>query len=238
MKSACRLLVVACVIFGVNASAGATQGRAAAKIPETPHLQFVREVVRELAAIEEIRDKGEKELKAEPDHIFANMIHSGTLFKLELGSQVEILNGMHIGNSPEEANSILARCDENKMEAWEEMVGIGGEFMNGPRAGVDYQKLGARVPELRAGLEYLDQTIFQSMPLVFATLINLDKANSQGHADHLIITKVERRDLIDYIDRSFGEKINEKKPNYTVASAAMIRSYLNKDLKSSDDPWN
>src|SRR5260221_13665765 len=64
--------------------------------PETPHLVFVTEYVRELAALENIREAGEQELKEDPDHMFSNMIHSSTLFQLELGSQIKMLRGMRL----------------------------------------------------------------------------------------------------------------------------------------------
>jgi hypothetical protein len=40
--------------------------------PKTPHLEFVTEYVRELAAIEGIRESGETELKADPQSVFMN----------------------------------------------------------------------------------------------------------------------------------------------------------------------
>jgi hypothetical protein len=75
----------------------------------------------------------------------------------------------------------------------------------------------------------------QSSPLVFGTLIDM-KANSKNQADHLIITKAERQGLIDNINTEFGPAIDEKDRDYTVSGAAVIKAYLLKDYKSSDDP--
>ena len=99
-------------------------------------------------------------------------------------------------------------------------------------------ELGAEMPELRARLDYIDQGVFQMSPLVFAMLVNDTRANSQNQADHLIITSAERKDLIDYIDASFGAKTDQKDQDYMVSAATVLKGYLNKDYKSADDPWD
>jgi hypothetical protein len=207
-------------------------------IPETSHLAFVQEVVRELAAVEEIRSRGEQELKDDPNSTFANMIHSGTLFKLELGSQVRTLERMRLDHPYDTIIPNLIGFYRAKIQVWQEMSEIGGQFIGGPKPGVDYQKLEAKVPELRARLDYIDQSIFESGPLVFSTLINLKRTNSKGQADHLLVTNDERKDLIDTINTDFGTKVDDKNQNYIVSTAAIIKSYLLKDFKSSDEPWD
>lgn len=204
--------------------------------PETSHLAFVREFIRELSAIEEIRSNGEQDLKKDPNGTFPNMIHSATLFKLELGSQIRMLNGMNLSEPFDTLIASLTGFYEEKIKLWDRMKEIGGNFIGGPKEGVDYQKLAAEVPELRAKLEYIDQSIFQATPMVFATLIDM-KEDSKHHASHLIITRAERAGLIDYIDTAFGKKLDEKSPNYTVGSAEVLRGYLKKDFKCSDEPW-
>lgn len=208
------------------------------KVDETPHLEFVKEITRELAAVEEIRVKAEKELKDDPKNPFSGMIHSGTLFKLELGADINQLQQMHLSDPYDTVIPIFIEAYESKIVVWDRLVKISQEFMAGPQAAVDYGKMGAEVPELRAKLDYVDQTIFQSMPLVASTLINLKRTNSQGHCDHLIITRAERKDLIDDIDTSFGEKIDAKDQNYTVSAASVLKGFLKKDFKSADDPWD
>jgi hypothetical protein len=208
------------------------------KIPETPHLAFVQEIVRELAAVEEIRNKGEQELKDDPSSTFANMIHSGTLFKLELGSQVGMLEHMRLDDPYDTIIPNLIGFYKGKIQVWQEMSDIGGQFIGGPKPGVDYQKLVAKVPELRARLDYIDESIFESGPLIFSTLIDLKKTNSKGKTDHLLITKDERKDLIDTINTDFGTKVDDKNQNYMVSTAAIIKSYLLKDFKSADEPWD
>jgi hypothetical protein len=234
-----RTVPLAVVVIAVLAIGPAfARQKTPTKIPETPHLAFVQEIVRELAAIEDIRSKGQQELKDDPNSAPSNMIHSGTLFKLELGSEIRTLEGMRLDDPFNTIIPNLIGFYKQKIQAWQEMADIGAAFMGGPKPGVDYDKLPAKMPELRARLEFIDQTILQSSPLIFSTLINLKKTNSKGSSDHLIITKDERKDLIDTINTEFGTGIDDKGQNYTVAAAAMIKTYLLKDYKSADEPWD
>ena len=103
-----------------------------------------------------------------------------------------------------------------------------------PKAGVDYTKMVARMPEINASLEYIDQSIFQTMPLVFALLID-EKPDSKGHMSHLNITKAQRQKLIDNINGLFGDSLDKKNKNWTVSSAALLKAYLLKDYKCIDE---
>jgi hypothetical protein len=64
------------------------------------------------------------------------------------------------------------------------------------------------------------------------------KPDSKNHASHLIITKDERAKLISYVADSFGSKLDQKDQNFTVSAASVLRGYLLKDFKCSDDPWD
>jgi hypothetical protein len=88
-----RFLASVCLAVALVIGAPSTF---AVKKPETSHLVFVTEYIRELAALENIRDSGEQELKQNPSSTFSNMVHSGTLFQLELGAQIRMLKGMNL----------------------------------------------------------------------------------------------------------------------------------------------
>jgi hypothetical protein len=204
--------------------------------PETSHLVFVTEYIRELAAIENIRESGELELKADPNSTFSNMIHSSTLFQLELGSQIRMLRGMRLKAPHDQLIPNITGLYEDKIGLWKRMAEIGSAFIGGPKPGVDYGKLGAEMPELRGKLDFVDHSLFQTSPLVFATLIDM-KENSKGHASHLIITREERSELVKTIDTDFGKKMDAKVQNWTVSAASVLKAYLQKDFKGSDEPW-
>jgi hypothetical protein len=209
--------------------------------PETPHLEFVSEYIRELAAVEEIHAKGEEENnqdKKDDQLPFSGAVHTSTLFELELGSQVKMLKGMRLNTPFDTVIPSITTVYEEKIVLWRRMREIASAFIGGPKDGVDYGKLAAEMPQIRAKLEYLDQTLFQDVtPLVFATLIDM-KADSKGHANHLIIAKEERAGLISKLNDSFGAKLDQKNQNYTVSAASVLRDYLNKDFKCSDEPWD
>lgn len=126
---------------------------------------------------------------------------------------------------------------ERKIILWRRIGVISSAFIGGPRDGVDYSKLAAEMPKLRGELDFIDQSLFQATPGIFATLIDL-KADSKGHTNHLIITKEEKAGLISKLDESFGTKLDQKDQNYTVSAASVLKAYLNKDFKCSDEPWD
>lgn len=73
----------------------------AAEKPETPHLAFVSEYIRELGAIEDVRASGEKELAQAKDdnERLSDAVHASTLIQLELQSQIGMLKAMKL-NAP------------------------------------------------------------------------------------------------------------------------------------------
>jgi len=206
---------------------------------ETPHLEFVSEYSRELAATERIRATGEEENKQDTKEgklPFSGMLHASTMFELELGSQIKMLRGMRLNPPFDDLIPNITKAYERKIKIWQRMGEIGSEFIGGPKENVDYSKLAAEMPKLRGELDFIDQALFEATPGVFATLIGM-KEDSKGHASHLIITKEEKARLVAQLNSSFGEKLDQKNPNYTVGSARVLRDYLNKDFKCSDEPW-
>ena len=223
------------------AQTNAKPARATARpvMPETPHLEFVTEYIRELAAVERIRAAGEEENKQDTKDgklPFAGVIHTSTMFGLELGSQVKMLRGMRLNPPFDDLIPSITKFYERKIELWRRMGEISSEFIGGPKEGVDYSKLVAEMPKIRGELEFIDQALFEATPGVFATLIDM-KEDSKGHASHLIITKEQKAVLIAKLKDSFGAKLDQKNQNYTVSAASVLRDYLNKDFKCSDEPW-
>jgi hypothetical protein len=206
--------------------------------PETPHLEFVTEYVRELASIQEIRESSERDLKQDPGATFSNCIHTSTLMQLELESQIGQLKRMHLDGSFNELIPNITGLYKDKIELWQQMIDICSAFVGGPKPNLDYAKLGADMPKIRAKLDFIDKALFEASPLVFSTLIDMKKSDSKGHESHLLITKAEREGLIKQIDTDFGSKLDEKDANYGVSSAAILKAGLQKDFKCSDDPWD
>lgn len=209
-----------------------------AQKPETPHLAFVTEYIRELSAIENIRASAEREVEQETsEERLMSAIHSSALFKSELRSQVGTLKDMRL-NGPDFDQIIptLIRLYEIKFGYYQRIIDISSAFLAGPKRGVDYGKMLAEVPQIRAALEDIDRGLFDTWsPLIFMTLTDL-KPDSQNRTSHLIITQAERTNLLDELDGRFGAKLDRKDQNYVVSAAKVLRDFL-KDHKCSDDPW-
>jgi len=108
--------------------------------------------------------------------------------------------------------------------------------MSGPKPGVDYGALAARAPKLTATIEYLDHSLFEATPLIFATLID-DRPDRDGHVSRLTITRAQRDDLVRKLQLSFGRKMELADQNYIVSAATVLRNYLSKKgYRCSDEP--
>jgi len=205
--------------------------------PETPHLAFVTEYVRELGAIEIIRAAGEQEqAEGKQAEVFSNAIHTSTLFQLELGSQIRVLKDMILRPPFDDLTKNLVGFYAKKMELYQRMIDISTAFIGSPKPGVDYDKMAAEMPKIRASLEFVERALFEATPLIFATLID-QRADSKNHASHLIITKAERTKLLDDIAARFGSKLDQKGQNFTVSAASVLQGYLQKNFRCSDEPW-
>jgi hypothetical protein len=194
---------LSCIVFVLVLVAGASPTFGAEE-PETPHLAFVTEYVRELSAIETIRASAEQALKqGAKDEVFSNAVYTSTRMQLELRAQINMLKGMRLNPPFEKLITNLTVFYAHKIELYQRLSEIGSAFIGGPTPGVDYGKLAAEVPQVRAALDDIDHSLFEAAPLIFATLID-QKADSKNHVSHLIITKAERAKLLSDITTDFG----------------------------------
>lgn len=202
---------------------------------ENQRLAFVTEYIRELGTIEEVRASGQKELAGEPNPIAA-AIRGSTRMILELRSHVAILKNFNLGdtNSSQELVGNIIQIDDAKIGQWQRMGEIAKALMAGPDPGIDYGKLSGEMPEINAQLEFLDKTLFDATPLVFAVLIS-PTPDKDGHMSRLIITKNERAGLIDSLNTFFGDKLHEENQNYIVSSAQLLVAYFNKGYRCTDE---
>jgi len=213
---------------------------AAIKIHETPHYDVVVEYIRSLGAIHNIQKTADIEFQEDnqsDNPAIAKImsgIRSSTRIKLELNTSIAALQRINLKKPFETLLPTTIELYKQKINLHNEMVKISKTFIDGPKPGVDYSKMTARMPEITASVEYIDETIFQMIPLVFALLID-EKPDSEGHMSHLNIAKAQRQKLIDNINGWFGESLDKEKKNWTVSSAALLKSYLLKDYKCTDE---
>ncbi len=202
---------------------------------ETPHAVFVAEYVRELGVNEHMRELGEKDVTEPGADKNAAAIRAGTRIVLELSSQVSMLKGMTLNSPFDTLPGAIAAFYEQKIKVQNRFMEIATAFESGPKPGVDYGALAAEAPKLTAMAEYIDRSLFQMTPLIFATLI-ADKPDNQGHMSRLRITRAERDGLVRSLQIDFDGKMDQTDQNYTVSAATVLRDYLiKKGYKCSDD---
>jgi hypothetical protein len=209
-----------------------------AKLKDTPSYDIVAEYIRSLSAVHYIQQSATKELQEDRDDqvkMMMNSIRNFTRLKLELNASIGMLKGMTLKRQQfDQLIPMTISFYKEKIKLYDEAIKIAKEFVvTTPNPDVDYTKMATRMPEITANIEYIDESIFQSMVLVFGLLID-EKPDSTGHMSHLNITQEQRQTLIDRINNAFGESLEKENKNFTVASAALLKAYLQKDYISLD----
>jgi hypothetical protein len=204
-------------------------------IEDTPHLEIVSEWIRELTAFHEIYTKAVSEGKEGGDKILDGIRH-GTRMKLELQTSVHQLKKMKLINKPFDGLlPMVIIAYQQKIELHTEANGILKKFI-APKNDIDYVKLVARMPEITATLEAIDKSLLNCAVLFFALLVD-EKTNSKGQSDHLVITKAERKILLDRLELYFGDSLTSGGQNYNISTASVFRNHLLGAWKSADEPW-
>jgi hypothetical protein len=203
---------------------------------DTSRFVFVTEYVRGLSALENVRVKAEEELKADAtaNDKLSTSIYASTRFQLELKNQIYMLRDMHLSAPFEELIPNIVHFDQMKIDLHQQMIDIGSTMLARPKLNVDYGKMVADMPKIRAFLDDIDHALFESTPMIFATLIN-ETPDSNNHISRLIIKRAEREKLLQGITNYFGEKVEQKNQNYIVSSASVLKAYLLKGYTCSDE---
>jgi hypothetical protein len=207
--------------------------------PETPHLDFVKEYVRELIEDENLKTSAEKELSETKSPLaqFSTGIYFSTSVQLELGSQINVLKTMRLDPPYEDLITGLIELYQDEIDLHQSLIDIETKFLEGPKPGVDYSALGAKMPQFRAGLESAQKAVFEATGLIFITLID-PKADSKGHTSHLLITRAEKSDLQDQLEIILKGQSDKGDHDYYISSAMVLREVLlKKGYKCADEPW-
>src|SRR6266487_1335454 len=202
---------------------------------EAPNLAFVSEYIRELAVNERMRALGQRDLTdVGGNDQFAALIRSSTRIRMELGAQIHTLSGIHLKPPFEDLTAKITKFYNMKIEFHQRLIAISTSLLSRPQPGVDYGGLAAEVSKITASLEYIDRSLLEATPLIFATLID-QEPDKNGKVSHLIITKAERQRLLVALSLHFGQKMDLENQSYIVSSASVLKSYLLK-YKCSDEP--
>ena len=234
-----RALAIA--LFLVSTAAGQTKPvhHARKPKPDTPHLSVVEEYVRELGEDENLKTNGEKELGEAKtvNERFSSGIYYSKSTQLELRSQIRMLQSMHLNYPFDTLIPSLIGFYQQQIDLHQNLIDISGKFLAGPKDGVDYQALAAKVPEIRAELDNSRKSVFQAAALMFVILID-QRADSQGHVSHLVITKAEKSWLQEQLDTMLKNEPDTGDHDYYISAAMVLRDGLQKGHKCADEPWD
>jgi hypothetical protein len=219
-------------IVGVTVFCGSLACRAA----DTVNLQFVTEYIRELGELERLRSVAFEELNADANtsNKMASCVRSSTRFDLELRSQIGMLGKAQLAPPFEKLPSSISDFNQRRIELYNRMGDGCTAMLAGPKPNIDYGAISAELPKITAEIEYVDHSLFQATPLIFATLID-PVPDANNHMSKLIITKSQRKKLIGDLNSYFGKKMDTDQQNWVVSSATVLKGYLLKDYTASDE---
>lgn len=235
-KKLLAMLLLACAVAAQDKS---PRHVGKASKPETSHLAFVKEYIRELTADEDINVTAAKELSEAktPDEQFSTGIYVSRSRQIELRSQIGMLKSMRLDPPYETLIPGLTAFYRQEIELNQSLIDLSSKFLAEPKPGVDYQALAAKLPQLRAELEATQKAVFEATPLIFMVLIDM-KADSQGHASHLIITKQEKSDLQGNLEILLKDQPEHGDHDYYISAAMVLRDAFLKGYKCADEPWD
>jgi hypothetical protein len=241
MRHACLLVAaLVCAVVPANVAGQDEVQHDAGKAakPETSHLSFVQEYIREMTTDEDLKVSLQKELDEAktPNEKISTGVYASKSIELELQSQIAMLKSMRLDPPFETLIPNLVGFYQHEIELHQSLLEIGKKFLMGPKPGADYQALGAKMPELRAELEATQKGVFEVTPVVFMTLLDM-KPDSQNHVSHLIITKQERADLQSDLDIILKGQPEHGDHDYYISSAMVLRDAFLKGYKCADEPW-
>jgi hypothetical protein len=242
-----RLLVAAlmCAIVPTSVAGGQDTGQSHAgktakpAKPETSHLVFVKEYIREITTDEELMTSVQKELSEDKttDQQLSTDIYASKSIQLELRSQIAMLKSMRLDPPYETLIPDLVSFYQHQIELQQSLLEISSKFLAGPKPGVEYSALAAKMPQVRAELEATQKGVFEATPLVFMTLLDM-KPDSQDHVSHLIITKQEKSDLQSDLNIVLKDQPDDKGDHdYYISAAMVLRAAFLKGYKCADEPW-
>lgn len=211
------------------------------KAQDTPPFAVASEYIRELGemwAAQQKVDLEQVEDRASSDPANRGemtLIRHAARVNMILRTNISMLKTMRLTRKPFDTTlGMFIALYGHKAILMEEMSKNVGAFLGGPKVGVDYGKILVRAPQITAEMEDVDKSLFQGTLLMFGALIDM-KADSLNRANHLLITKAERDELVKQIAGAFGQNLETDK-RYVVASAWLMKTKL-LEFKCSDEPW-
>jgi hypothetical protein len=115
-------------------------------VEKVARVAFANEFIRELSSAQQIREMWEKDHAADASASaqMATAIRTSTRAKLELQTNIGMLENMHLDSSMDFVRLNLEEIYKTKIAIHNEQIGIASAFIGGPKDNVDYDALSAR----------------------------------------------------------------------------------------------
>jgi hypothetical protein len=202
-------------------------------------IALVQEFVREMEVLYRLQETAKKEFAedgSETGKRLMTAIRVGTRTVFEMNDSINRLNIIKVDGRWAEFRDMLAQLHQRRIVTVQEMNHGAKMLLAGPEPGVNYGKLTARAPELTAQVEEIDKTIFNMAQAMFFALVDDARVGADGNLHHLILTKKDRTNMVQLIDKAFGPTLEDNNATYIVSSAWVIKYGLTQPhYKAADE---
>jgi hypothetical protein len=210
---------------------------------KNPRIQLASEFVRELEVLYRLQETAKKEFAEDgsSEGKIMTSIRVGTRTVFEMNESIQRLSGIAVDGQWAEFRNRLKQFHADRIAVVQEMNQISKAMLSGlsggPKPGVDYGAMTARAPELAAEIEQVDKLMFKMAQAMFFALVDEQRVGPDGKLYHLLLTKKERADMIQLIDKIWGQNFEDKNATNIVSAAWAIKFGLTRPMyKSADEP--
>jgi hypothetical protein len=219
------------LVFTLLATAVRAAEPVAAK--DTPHIDFVREYIRELGELERLRARVAEVLQAPGADHMTEMIGYSTRVQIAMRSYIGLLNNMRLEPPHDVLVTNIVALHNSRFRVHGRIAEISAAMLAEAKNGVDASAMADEAPRLRAVLDEIDGLFPAMSVLAFTTLI-LPTPDASGETSRLRITAAERETLLESLKVEFGDALDAKSRNALTSAAAVLRGYLRKDFTPAD----
>ncbi len=201
-----------------------------------PQLVFVKEFIREMRELEDLRVQGEKDLSraTNTNEQLLSFVYWAASVQMASRTSVYMLKEVKLSGVNHDTPALLAQAHEARIGILEHTKDLDKQILRGPQPGVDYTKIMTDMTESRAALEQLNSSLVNPMSaLVFATLIDAEHPDSQNHVSYLVISRKEKRELVQSLAFTTGPAATNSA--FQSAGGVVYDYLVKKGFKCADD---
>lgn len=229
-----RLVFVSALVLSAIDPASAATARAPV---ETTPFELTQNFLRQIGTFERDRLKASKDQTADPND-FASCVRNMTTFQIHLGYSSTYMLSVKLadGNMAKAIPPLVGAIINQKYVIVGDIIKNCQAFMTyDPKT--NYAQIAQRAPQTTAFSNEIDKNLMESSSMMFTALIS-PRGDSKNRANHMVITRAQRAQLLDLLASEFGDELNMTGDNvpYYVAMAQLYRDKLN-EFKCADDPW-